>query len=95
MYPALEKEAETFRSWGAKQVVITQGEAGSLLISENEKLRAGVYPVDFVGGAGSGDAFDAGFIAGMLAGEDAEGCLRWGAALGASSEYLARAIARA
>ena len=33
-------------------------------------LRAGVYPTQFVGGTGAGDAFDAGFIAGMLAGED-------------------------
>jgi sugar/nucleoside kinase (ribokinase family) len=43
-----------------------------------------VYPADFVGGAGSGDAFDAGYIAGLLAGEDPAGCLRWGSALGAS-----------
>jgi len=28
--------------------------------------------------------FDAGFIAGLIAGEDAAGCLRWGSAVGAS-----------
>jgi sugar/nucleoside kinase (ribokinase family) len=37
-----------------------------------------------VGGTGAGDAFDAGYIAGLLAGEDPYGCLRWGSALGAS-----------
>ena len=78
-------QANFFRNAGAKTVVITQGESGSLLVTKNLRLRAGVYPVDFVGGAGSGDAFDAGYIAGMLEGEDPAGCLRWGAALGASS----------
>ena len=77
-------QAERFREAGAATVVITQGEKGSLLVSDDLRLRAGVYRVDFVGGTGSGDAFDAGFIAGMLAGEDPAGCIRWGSALGAS-----------
>lgn len=77
-------QAERFRSAGAKNVVITRGAAGSLLVGEAGRLRAGVYPTEFVGGTGSGDAFDAGFIAGLLAGEDVGGCLCWGSALGAS-----------
>jgi len=77
-------QAQKFRDLGAKTVVITQGDAGSLLVGEDVRLRAGVYPTEFVGGTGSGDAFDAGYIAGMLAGEDEAGCLRWGSALGAS-----------
>ena len=77
-------QANRFRDAGAKTVVITMGSKGSLLVTEGLRLRAGVYPVEFVGGAGSGDAFDAGFIAGLLAGEDPAGCLRWGSALGAS-----------
>jgi sugar/nucleoside kinase (ribokinase family) len=78
------EQAQAFRDAGAKTVVITQGESGSILVSDGLRLRAGVYPADFVGGAGSGDAFDAGYIAGLLAGEDPAGCLRWGSALGAS-----------
>lgn len=78
------EQAARFREAGAGTVVITQGDAGSLLVSEKVRLRAGVYPVEFVGGTGSGDAFDAGFIAGLLADEDPAGCLRWGSALGAS-----------
>ncbi|MCS7304171.1 MAG: carbohydrate kinase family protein [Thermoguttaceae bacterium] len=77
-------QANRFREAGAKTVVITMGSQGSLLVTDGLRVRAGVYPVEFVGGAGSGDAFDAGFIAGMLAGEDPVGCLRWGSALGAS-----------
>ncbi len=77
-------QANRFRDAGVKTVVITMGSKGSLLVTDGLRLRAGVYPVEFVGGAGSGDAFDAGFIAGMLAGADPAGCLRWGSALGAS-----------
>ncbi len=77
-------QAEKFLAAGAKNVVVTRGSAGSLLVGETGRFRAGVYPTEFVGGTGSGDAFDAGFIAGLLAGEDMAGCLRWGSALGAS-----------
>jgi sugar/nucleoside kinase (ribokinase family) len=78
------QQAERFRQAGARTVVITQGERGSLLLTDGLRLRAGAYPTEYVGGTGSGDAFDAGYIAGMLAGEDPAGCLRWGSALGAS-----------
>jgi len=78
------RQAERFRSAGAHTVVITCGAAGSLLLSEQLRLRAGIYPVEYRGGTGSGDAFDAGYIAGLLAGEDPAGCLRWGSAVGAS-----------
>ena len=78
------QQAECFRRAGAGTVVITQGSQGSILVTEGLRLRAGVYPVEFVGGAGSGDAFDAGYIMGLLQGEDPAGCLRWGSALGAS-----------
>ena len=77
-------QAERFRAAGARTVVITCGHAGSVLVSERERLRAPVYPVEYRGGTGSGDAFDAGYIVGLLRGEDAAGCLRWGSAVGAS-----------
>ena len=78
------QQAQCFRDLGAKTVVITQGKDGCLLVTDGLRLRAGVYPTTFVGGTGSGDAFDAGYIAGILAGQDPAGCIRWGAALGAS-----------
>ena len=78
------EQAECFRRAGAKTVVITLGSRGSILVSDRLRLRAGVYPVQFVGGTGSGDAFDAGYIVGLLDGADPAGCLRWGSALGAS-----------
>ncbi|MBX9789278.1 MAG: carbohydrate kinase family protein [Pirellulales bacterium] len=78
------RQAEHFLAAGTASVVITCGGGGSVLVSRDQRLHAGVYPVTFVGGTGAGDAFDAGFITGMLTGEDAAGCLKWGSALGAS-----------
>ncbi len=77
-------QAKRFRAAGAKTVVITCGGAGTLLVSDRGTWRAGVYPTKFVGATGAGDAFDAGYITGLLLGEDELGCLRWGSALGAS-----------
>jgi sugar/nucleoside kinase (ribokinase family) len=77
-------QAERFLQAGARTAVITCGNEGTILLSEQLRLRAGIYPVNFVGGTGAGDAFDAGYIAGLLAGADARRCLQWGSALGAS-----------
>jgi sugar/nucleoside kinase (ribokinase family) len=78
------EQAKRFRRAGAGTVVITLGENGSLLVSDAVAIRVGTYPSRFVGGTGAGDAFDAGYIAGLIEGEDCEGCLRWATALGAS-----------
>jgi sugar/nucleoside kinase (ribokinase family) len=78
------QQAEQFLEAGAKTVVITCGGEGTILMTDRLRLRAGTYPVDFVGGTGAGDAFDAGYIAGLLAGEEPRRCLEWGSALGAS-----------
>lgn len=78
------KQAERFREAGATTVVITCGDAGSVLISDSLRLRSGTYPIDYVGGTGSGDAFDAGYMMGLLNDEDPRRCLQWASALGAS-----------
>jgi len=77
-------QADRFRALGAKTVAITCGGAGAVLVSERIRARSGVYRVPFVDGTGSGDAFDAGFIAALLEGADPLTALRWGSALGAS-----------
>jgi sugar/nucleoside kinase (ribokinase family) len=48
------------------------------------RVRAGTYPVEFVDGSGGGDAFDAGYVYGLLHGMGTEDCLRVASALGAS-----------
>jgi sugar/nucleoside kinase (ribokinase family) len=77
-------QAERFRGLGAGTVVITCGGSGSVLVNDRLGLKAGVYPVEFVDGSGGGDAFDAGYIYGLLQGWGPEDCLRVASALGAS-----------
>ena len=77
-------QADRFRDAGAGTVVITCGGDGAVLIGPRDRLQAGSYTVPFVDGTGSGDAFDAGYIFGLLNGAPAETCLTYGSILGAS-----------
>ncbi len=78
------RQAERFKEAGAGTVVITCGGRGSVLVTDGLRLEAGVYPATYVGGTGAGDAFDAGYIAGLLEGADPQRCVEWGSVLGAS-----------
>ncbi|HVJ81047.1 MAG TPA: carbohydrate kinase family protein [Planctomycetia bacterium] len=78
------EQAEKFRALGAETVVITSGGDGAVLVSPSERLKAGVFPTSFVDATGGGDAFDAGYICGLLEGAPARRCLELGSALGAS-----------
>lgn len=78
------KQAEFFHELGAAAVVITMGSEGSLLISEAVRLRADAFSVPYVDGSGGGDAFDAGYIYGLLNNLPPEECLQLASALGAS-----------
>ena len=78
------RQAELFHRLGAGAAVITLGGDGAVLVSDRARLRAGVYPIHYVDGSGGGDAFDAGYIFGLLNNLDAEDCLRVASALGAS-----------
>jgi len=78
------RQAEAFRRLGADTVVITMGGEGCVLLSPRARLRAGVFSVPFVDGTGGGDAFDAGYIYGLLHDLEPAECLRVASALGAS-----------
>ena len=78
------EQADAFRAAGAHTVVITSGQRGAHLVSDNTRLHIGVHSTTVVGSTGAGDAFDAGFIAALLDDQDLTTCLRWGSALGAS-----------
>jgi sugar/nucleoside kinase (ribokinase family) len=78
------RQAEAFRRLGVGTAIITCGGDGTVLADDRQRLRAGVFAVPFVDGTGSGDAFTAGYVDGLLRGLDAEGCLRVASALGAS-----------
>lgn len=78
------EQAQRFRAAGAKCVVVTCGGEGAVLVDDKVRLRAGVHPVEYLDGTGSGDAFASGFIFGLLQGAGVEDCLRYGTALGAN-----------
>jgi sugar/nucleoside kinase (ribokinase family) len=78
------KQALRFRESGAKSVVITCGSDGSVIAAAAGQFRSGGFQVAQVDGTGSGDAFAAGYIHGLLAGADVAECVRIGSALGAS-----------
>lgn len=78
------RQAEVFHRLGAGTSIITMGDQGTILVSDNVRLRSATYKVPFVDGTGGGDAFAAGYMTGLLHGLDAEGCLRLASALGAS-----------
>jgi sugar/nucleoside kinase (ribokinase family) len=78
------RQAEFFRRLGAGTVVITMGGDGAVLVNDRVRLHSGIYPMPYVDGSGGGDAFDAGFLFGMLNDMDAADCLRVASALGAS-----------
>src|SRR5581483_7089826 len=77
-------QADAFRRLGARRVVITMGDEGSVSVSDALRVRLGAYDVPYVDGSGGGDAFDAGYIAGLLEGRDELGCLKLASAVGAS-----------
>lgn len=78
------RQAELFHRLGARAVVITLGNDGAVLVDERVRLRSGVFSVPYVDGSGGGDAFDAGYIYGLLHDLGPEDCLRVASALGAS-----------
>ena len=78
------RQAELFHRLGGNTAIITRGDRGAVLVNRQVRLRAEAYKVPFVDGSGGGDAFAAGYMAGLLHGLDDAGCLRMGSAVGAS-----------
>src|SRR5204863_5641029 len=66
-------------------VVIKRGARGATLIGRGGTEESPAPPVEAVDATGAGDSFDAGFIAGLLAGRPPEECLRLACACGALS----------
>ncbi|MFN8009114.1 MAG: sugar kinase [Terriglobia bacterium] len=64
--------------------VITLGSRGALVRQRDKVLCSGVYSMKSIDGSGAGDAFDAGFITGLLEGWPVEKTLQFASAVGAS-----------
>ncbi len=78
------RQALAFRDMGARRIVVTRGDQGAIVVSESLRVRVGTYSVPYVDGTGGGDAFDSGYIAGLVDGLSELDCLHLASALGAS-----------
>lgn len=78
-------QAKIFRQLGARTAIITLGGEGAIVVGETGQFRSRVFPMTFVDGTGSGDAFTAGCILGLLQQSDLHRCVELGSALGASA----------
>jgi sugar/nucleoside kinase (ribokinase family) len=84
-------QAERFHSLGVRTSIITCGGGGAVMICPDGRFRSGRFDVPFVDGTGSGDAFAAGYILGLLTDQPPTRCLEIGSALGASAVRTAGA----
>jgi sugar/nucleoside kinase (ribokinase family) len=85
-FPALQTPrdvARAFQDEGVGVVALKMGEAGSYLRSGGDEWHLPAYTVPAVDATGAGDAFAAGFLAGVVRGYDMEKCGRLGNAAGA------------
>ena len=75
--------AEKLMAYGISIVALKMGEEGSYVRQGENEFIVPAYPVDTVDGTGSGDAYVAGFIKGLLMGWDLDKTVRFANAVGA------------
>jgi sugar/nucleoside kinase (ribokinase family) len=76
-------QARRLRDAGCRHVVITCGGAGAVSVGPEGAWRAAVYQVPTVDPTGTGDAFVAGYVLGLLQQQSPAACLTLGSAMGA------------
>lgn len=74
------------------QGVVKLGAAGAVMLSGGREIRVSPPSVEVRDTTGAGDAFDAGFIDGLLDGLDARGCLELGCICGSLSTRAAGSL---
>ncbi|WP_433423298.1 carbohydrate kinase family protein [Microtetraspora malaysiensis] len=79
----VEEAAGALLATGPSSAVITLGGEGSLVATAGGRIRIPALDVPVVDTTGCGDAYCAGYIAGLLGGRDAVGAARLGTALAA------------
>jgi sugar/nucleoside kinase (ribokinase family) len=78
------RQALAFHDMGARRVVITRGKLGAISVSAEQRIKVDAYQAEFVDGSGGGDAFNAGYILGLLENRSELECLKLASAAGAS-----------
>lgn len=83
------KYAQELQRMGAKNVLVSLGDDGALLVDEYGKLhKEGVVKGKVLNTVGSGDSMVAGFVAGWIEKEDYAYALRLGSACGNATAFL-------
>ena len=79
------RQAECLLECGVGTAVVTLGARGAVARTRDMTLQASAFKIDVVDPSGGGDAFDAGFIVGMLQGWELRRTLEFASAIGASA----------
>jgi sugar/nucleoside kinase (ribokinase family) len=79
------RQAERFLAAGCGTAIITRGARGALLMNAEQTIEASAPEIATVDQSGAGDAFAAGYIAGLLEGWSAADTLSLASVLGASA----------
>lgn len=80
--------AQQLRAQGARNVLVSRGGAGALLVAENGKTYRGLPPCgEAVNTVGAGDSMVAGFLAGWRQTNCYEDALRMGLAAGSATAF--------
>lgn len=85
---AIVRCARSLQDKGARNVLVSMGGAGSLLVSEDgQVLRQGTAKGTLVNSVGAGDSMVAGFLAALDQGQDYAGALKLGTAAGGATAF--------
>ncbi|MEO3801210.1 carbohydrate kinase family protein [Nonomuraea sp. B1E8] len=75
--------ADALLARGPRGVLVTLGAAGSLVVTADGAERVPAIEAEVADTTGCGDAYCAGFLTGLLHGQDAQAAARWGTAAAA------------
>lgn len=79
--------AQKLRAMGARNVIVSMGGGGALMVSETGTYFQSVFSGEVVDTVGAGDSLVAGFIAAKEAGENDRDALRYAVAAGCASAF--------
>ena len=84
----VEKYARKLQEQGARNVLVSMGEEGSMLVPEEGKvIRVGVPEGKVINTVGAGDSMVAGFVAGYMKSHDYRTALNMGTAAGSATAF--------
>jgi ribokinase len=81
--PSAEKAARTLLEHGAKNVIVTLGSKGALIVNTHTSKQVDTFRVNVVDTTAAGDAFIGGFATQLLESDDLLSAVRYGCACGA------------